>query len=160
MPRYRNFDVNKFALRFQEETSAATETTHSGESAGYVVLATQVELDEDGIADSWELANGLNPTDPSDAALDPDNDGVANVDEYRYATNPGTFDSGGTVTVEVITPDAFEKEGTSARLRVHRTGGTVHVTVYFTLTGRAQQPGGTVRITIRREEPGGLSLAR
>ncbi|MCF7803319.1 MAG: T9SS type A sorting domain-containing protein [Candidatus Marinimicrobia bacterium] len=38
--------------------------------------------DGDGMADSWETENGLNPSDGSDGAADRDGDGYTNVEEY------------------------------------------------------------------------------
>lgn len=42
--------------------------------------------------DGWELANGLNPLNPSDAGADPDGDGATNVEEYLNSTDPQTPD--------------------------------------------------------------------
>ena len=55
------------------------------------------DSDFDGMTDGWELIHGLDPTDPWDAVLDPDGDGLdkdldgfaddrlwTNLDEYRY----------------------------------------------------------------------------
>jgi hypothetical protein len=36
--------------------------------------------------DNWEIQNGLNPNDPNDANLDPDNDGLKNYEEYNVQT--------------------------------------------------------------------------
>jgi hypothetical protein len=44
--------------------------------------------DDDGISAGWETAFRLNDADPGDAALDPDNDGVTNQQEYRAGTHP------------------------------------------------------------------------
>lgn len=44
--------------------------------------------DADTMHNSWETAFGLNPDDPSDAAIDSDGDGVNNLDEYQAGTDP------------------------------------------------------------------------
>ncbi len=46
------------------------------------------DSDDDGMPDSFELANGLNPNDPNDAVLDADGDGQNNRAEYLAGTNP------------------------------------------------------------------------
>lgn len=135
--RFRDLGATSFESRVQDEQSANSESTHANETAGYLVFASQVDLDEDGIGDAWELANGLNPNNAADASLDPDGDGVSNLLEFLSGTGPSTANSGGTVTVQPLVPDAYEKEDTAARFRISRTGGTVPVTVYYTLSGRA-----------------------
>jgi hypothetical protein len=49
--------------------------------------------DNDGMPDKWELDNGLNPLNASDAFLDKDGDGAVNLDEYLEGTDPGDKDS-------------------------------------------------------------------
>jgi alpha-tubulin suppressor-like RCC1 family protein len=44
--------------------------------------------DGDRIPDAWEIMHGLNPMDPSDAGLDPDDDGFTNLQEYQNGGNP------------------------------------------------------------------------
>lgn len=44
--------------------------------------------DDDGLPDSWEVANNLNPLNAADALIDSDNDGFTNQEEYRLNTNP------------------------------------------------------------------------
>ncbi|WDE06653.1 hypothetical protein SG34_007030 [Thalassomonas viridans] len=52
------------------------------------LTVTDIDADNDGISDEWELANGLNPADANDAVLDPDGDGATNLLEFREDTDP------------------------------------------------------------------------
>jgi molecular chaperone DnaK (HSP70) len=51
------------------------------------------DSDCDGIPDDWEIKNDLNPSDPSDANLDGDEDSLTNIQEYKYRTNPNIADT-------------------------------------------------------------------
>jgi len=63
------------------------------------------DTDGDGMFDGWEMVYRnysmvlgrwtLNASDPSDAILDPDNDGLTNLQEFRFGTNPNVLDSDG-----------------------------------------------------------------
>ncbi|HQJ07857.1 MAG TPA: PKD domain-containing protein [Deltaproteobacteria bacterium] len=51
-------------------------------------ITFMLDTDGDGLPDSWESTNGLDKSNPSDAALDSDGDGVSNLEEYYNHTNP------------------------------------------------------------------------
>ena len=63
------------------------------------VLQLQVVLSGstvgDGIPDDWKIAHGLDPNDPLVAYEDPDNDGLTNLEEYQYGTDPNNPDTDG-----------------------------------------------------------------
>jgi hypothetical protein len=48
-----------------------------------------------GIPDSWALANGLDPNDPSMPMEDPDHDGATNLEEFQNGTDPHNPDTDG-----------------------------------------------------------------
>ena len=56
------------------------------------VLISDADVDADQIRDEWELANGLNPNDPSDATQDADSDGLLNIEEYNLQLDPNDPD--------------------------------------------------------------------
>ena len=59
-------------------------------------LSNQTEQDKDldGMEDEWERANGLDPNNPTDAAIDSDNDGLTNIEEFLLGTDPRSEASG------------------------------------------------------------------
>ncbi|NCC49951.1 MAG: PKD domain-containing protein [Spartobacteria bacterium] len=61
----------------------------------YELLYVFVDTDGDGMPNDWELLNNLNPTNPSDASDDPDGDGLINIEEYYYRTDPHDSDTDG-----------------------------------------------------------------
>ena len=75
---------------------SATLTVDDGDGGTDVEVFTVVvgwaDEDNDGMADDWEDENGLDPTDPGDAAGDPDGDGVTNLEEFQDGTDPHSFD--------------------------------------------------------------------
>jgi hypothetical protein len=52
------------------------------------LIVTFTDSDGDGMQNSWETANGLNPNNAADASLDNDKDGKTNLEEFLAGTNP------------------------------------------------------------------------
>lgn len=59
-----------------------------------VITLPANDLDDDGMADDWEAANGLNPS-LNDGALDADGDGLNNLAEFGAGLNPRAPDFDG-----------------------------------------------------------------
>ncbi|MFX0065643.1 MAG: SBBP repeat-containing protein [Candidatus Hermodarchaeota archaeon] len=57
-----------------------------------VIFAILKDSDLDGMPDTWEVSNGLNMT-LDDASEDPDADGLTNLGEYNYKTDPHNSDT-------------------------------------------------------------------
>ncbi|MBQ3811018.1 MAG: hypothetical protein II839_09400, partial [Kiritimatiellae bacterium] len=69
----------------------------------YFRVVGETDSDGDGAEDWWETEFGFDPSDPADAALDPDSDGLSNLAEFLAGTNPLLADSDGDGI-----PDAWE----------------------------------------------------
>ena len=70
--------------------------------------------DNDGMPDDYEIENGFDPLDASDAQMDADSDGVSNVDEYLAGTNPNQDD----YPPVLIVPDDIEVVSTGPLTQV------------------------------------------
>ena len=79
--------------------TAQIQVSHNGIGTSPIVIPaiatiTAVDTDGDLIPDWYEIANDLNPL-VNDAALDRDEDGLTNLEEYRLGTLANQYDSDG-----------------------------------------------------------------
>jgi len=65
---------------------AHMKSSHGGISG--MIIRSWVDTDGDGMPDDWETQYGLNPHDPSDAAQDPNGNGLSNLMEYTCGLDP------------------------------------------------------------------------
>ncbi len=75
-------------ITVQATDSDSMTATHS------IYLEVMTDDDADGMPDPWEQAVGLDPT-VNDAERDADEEGLVNLEDYRYDTDPLRFDSDG-----------------------------------------------------------------
>lgn len=84
-PRVTDKNVNSLTIQIADDD-------HDGTINYYDAFPNDprgaTDADHDGMADEWEVAHGLNPANAADAALDPDGDGISNLQEFLNNTNP------------------------------------------------------------------------
>ena len=89
------------------------------------------DVDNDGMDDSFEVANGLDPTDSSDASADSDGDGLTNLEEYQAATNVHRVDTDGDTITDY---DEINTHNTSPiKLDSDNDGLFDHLELYYSL---------------------------
>jgi hypothetical protein len=81
------FDSEFFSL------DSDLDTITDGQEMLIGTLASSSDSDSDTLPDAWEIENGLDPLDPSDAAKDNDSDGVVNTVEFAFNCSPNNPDS-------------------------------------------------------------------
>ncbi len=65
-----------------------------GDTQSIALTINFLDVEPDGMPDTWETANSLDPT-TDDSALDPDADGITNIDEFTGGTDPQVYDGPG-----------------------------------------------------------------
>jgi hypothetical protein len=88
----RGFFIAKYPGNW---TVYANDSGISGYAIVYALLNDSLDNDFDGIPNGWEVNFGLNPFDASDAAVDLDNDGLSNLQEYQKGSKPNNNDTDG-----------------------------------------------------------------
>ncbi len=86
-PAYADSVVGSFAV-----TLSVDDGDGASDGQTWTIQVTFTDADGDGISDTWEDANGLDSSDPSDGNADNDGDGVSNADEYAAGQDPNSFD--------------------------------------------------------------------
>ena len=74
--KHRRLDKDSYKL------GIITDICQVGGFPKYKKVKPYVDTDGDGMPDEWEIANGLNPNDPSDANKDCTGDGYTNIEKY------------------------------------------------------------------------------
>jgi YD repeat-containing protein len=93
----------------------------AGNRTNWTVLAgTNADTDGDGLPDSWEMANGMDSSSPTDASADADGDHLTNRDEFLLGTNPNDALSGLFIT-------AIEATGSTVRITFTSVTGKSYV---------------------------------
>lgn len=96
-----NADIDDDGATSFEEYRWWLSNIHTGASCTGVFSPTNSpdptndDTDGDGMIDGWEMVNGLNPVVAGDGAADPDGDGLTNLQESQFNTDPYTADSDG-----------------------------------------------------------------
>jgi uncharacterized repeat protein (TIGR01451 family) len=94
-PNIASVDPNGLVTAVARGTASVSALNEGVQGTIIINVVIPNDADGDGIPDDWEIANGLNPHDPSDAGQDLDGDGLTNLQEYQLGTNPRLADTDG-----------------------------------------------------------------
>lgn len=84
--------VNRYAIQLHPGVQLVIASNRLDDSPAY---SQHKDSDNDGIPDWWEDLYGLDKLNPADASLDPDLDGLTNLQEYLNGTHPHLADTDG-----------------------------------------------------------------
>jgi len=128
-------NVAKTKLHEQQHLASSKENYFS-EKKSSLANSLLSDSDDDGMPDTWETDNGLNPNDPLDAWEDPDNDFVLNLFEFQLNSDPFNASTPNIMTVSAgeNIEDAIDETPTGSVLRVESGTYNVNYTTFSPTT--------------------------
>jgi hypothetical protein len=82
-------------VQLTELQASTTSSSTTGTTQTETTQTAVKDTDKDGMPDDWETKYSLNPNDPADATTDLDKDGLSNLDEYKFGSDPTKADTDG-----------------------------------------------------------------
>ncbi|MGB6219829.1 choice-of-anchor D domain-containing protein [Haloferula sp.] len=122
----------------------------SGKTAVIVSIVVPEDSDEDGMSDAFEDLHGFDKDDPTDAELDFDNDGIPNLREEEFGTNPKSLD---TISLRVAGQSITDPNPLTVSFVPLVTSERLTYILYYTPT--LDDPGTWLEIDRHTENSGG-----
>ena len=101
---------------------SATDNSGNTGNAQATVTVVSADIDNDGLPNDYEIANGLDPDNAGDEALDMDGDGLTNLEEFQSGTNISVDN----VPPILVVPDDIEIDSIGALTAVHLGTASAH----------------------------------
>ncbi|MBS0658011.1 MAG: S8 family serine peptidase [Verrucomicrobia bacterium] len=119
----------------------------NNQSSLVVQVSTAIDSDGDGIPDSYETANGLNPNNAGDANGDLDGDGQTNLAEYLAGTAANDPNSRLRITSQSFASGRYSLGFPSVTGKAYIIERTADFVTWVTLAGNVTGTGGTINYT-------------